>query len=100
MSIDVKDIGSLRNHAIETLRRLEMRSIDIEEAAATSKLYENVISTLKSELEYNKFMGLKKSIEFLENHSHIDAISFFAEKPRSALLREMKGKVEVAENSD
>lgn len=64
---EITNIESLREHAIETLQQLRMRSIDIEEAKTTSNLYENIISTLKSELEYNKFMKSDKTIPFLDS---------------------------------
>jgi len=71
---EITNIESLRNHAIETLHKLRMHSIDIEEAKTTSNLYENIISTLKSELEYNKFMKSDKTIPFLEGSSGQEGI--------------------------
>jgi len=90
-NIEIENIDSLRRHAISTLRKLDMRSIDIEEAAATSKLYENIISTLKSELEYNKFMQIKKDIPFLESVNYVQPISLSA-KSSGKLLNEMKAE--------
>lgn len=67
--INVTDITSLRNFALDTLQRLVNHEIDIEEAAQTSKLTENVVSTLKLELEYARLFDKREPIEFLENHS-------------------------------
>lgn len=80
--VEIKDIETLRKHAIETIKRLQMRSIELEEAATTSKLYENIISTIKSELEYNKFMNVKKEIPFIGGLNSVVSVSLTSSKSK------------------
>lgn len=61
----MKNITDLREHAIETISRLRSKKIDICEAGTTSKLYENIISSLKMELEHRKMIGDDSPIAFL-----------------------------------
>lgn len=61
------NIDSLRDHAIETLEKLSKREISVEEAGVTGKLCENVVSTIKVQLEYAKMLEQQPEINFLEN---------------------------------
>lgn len=65
--MDISDIDSLRNYAIATLKKLSNREITIEEAGVTGKLCENVVSTIKVQLEYAKMLDQEPNIQFLEN---------------------------------
>jgi hypothetical protein len=46
--------------------RLEDNDIDVQEAGVTAKLYESVMSSLKTQIEYNKMLGNPSVIPFLE----------------------------------
>ena len=65
----IQDIDALRKFAITTLTKLSTGSITTEEAGVTGKLCENVISTLKVQLEYAKMLGQTPNIEFLEGNT-------------------------------
>lgn len=65
--MEIKDIDELRQHAIETLKKLLTGEISTEQAGVTGKLCENVVSTLKVQLEYAKMLAQEPSIDFLEN---------------------------------
>lgn len=65
--MEIKDIDSLRQHAIETLKNLSTGKISTEQAGVTGKLCENVVSTLKVQLEYAKMLDQEPNIAFLEN---------------------------------
>lgn len=61
----IKNLEDLRNHALETLDKLKKHEITIEEAGATSKLCENVVSTLKLEMEFSKMVGKSPVSNFI-----------------------------------
>lgn len=62
----ITDIDSLRQHAIDTLAKLSKREISVEEAGVTGKLCENIVSTVKVQLEYAKMLQQEPDINFLE----------------------------------
>jgi hypothetical protein len=62
----INSIEDLRNHAIKTLEKLESKKIDMAEAGVTAKLYESLMSSLKTEMEYHKMLGQLPRIKFLE----------------------------------
>lgn len=61
----IKNISTLRDHAIETLENLKKKTIDVVEAGVTAKLYESIMSSLKTELDYHKMLDQRPSIAFL-----------------------------------
>lgn len=63
---DIKNIQDLRMHAVKTLDDLGKKKIDVVQAGVTAKLYENIISSLKTELEYNKMLDQQPTIDFLD----------------------------------
>jgi hypothetical protein len=65
----IHDINSLREFAITTLKKLSTGEMTTEEAGVTGKLCENVISTLKVQLEYAKMLGQTPNIGFLEDNT-------------------------------
>jgi len=65
--MNIKNIEDLRNHAIKTLDKLESKKIDLAEAGVTAKLYESLMSSLKTEIEYHKLLGHLPKIKFLES---------------------------------
>jgi len=50
--------------------KLGSKKIDIDEAGVTGKLYENIISALKTEMEYHKMLGQEPKIKFLEGSTY------------------------------
>lgn len=62
----IKNILDLRRHAAQTLEQLEKGKIDKAHAAVNAKLYESIVSSLKTELEYHKVLKQKPIIEFLD----------------------------------
>jgi len=62
----MKTISDLRQNALKTIQDFQSGKIEIDEAAATAKLYESVISSCKIEMEYHKFLKRMANIEFLE----------------------------------
>ncbi len=66
----IKNLDQLRNHALETLEKLSEGKITIEEAGATSKLCENVVSTVKLQLEFAKIVNKQPQIEFMGDSSN------------------------------
>lgn len=68
----IKNIKDMRDHALQTLSKLEKRQIDITEAVATAKIYSSIISTVKAELDYHKMLDQVPCIEFLESANIYD----------------------------
>ncbi len=56
----------MREHALGTLNKLAAHKIELMEAGVTAKLYESIISSLKTEIEYHKMLGNEPTIKFLE----------------------------------
>lgn len=65
--MSIRNMADLRENAIETLQLLRERKISIEEAGVTGKLYENVISSVKTQIEYAKATKQLPLIDFLED---------------------------------
>jgi len=61
----IQNIVELRNFALETLEKLASGKISIEEAGVTGKLCENVVSTIKAQLEFAKALERYPKIDFL-----------------------------------
>jgi len=61
----INNLNELREHAIQTLHRLENKEIKVVEAGITAKLYENIISTVKTQLEYAKMLRKNPEINFM-----------------------------------
>lgn len=66
----MNNIEELRAHAISTLKKLESKQIDMAEAGVTAKLYESLMSSLKTEMEYHKMLGHLPRIKFLEGAAY------------------------------
>ena len=65
MSLKLKSIEQLRNHALEALEDLRSGKIDCIQAGVTGKLCENVISTVKAQLEFARMLNKEPSIDFM-----------------------------------
>lgn len=87
----MKNIEELRGHAIDTLKKLESKKIDMAEAGVTAKLYESVISSLKTEMEYHKMLGQSPRIKFLEG-AVIDIASQKKIDTQAKLLTKKSGR--------
>jgi hypothetical protein len=61
------NVDALREHAIETVMRLERGEIDVAEAGVTGKLYESIVGTCKLQLEYARAIDKKPNIKFLQS---------------------------------
>lgn len=64
--MSIKNISALRDHAIETLEKLEKGRIDVMEAVANARLYDSMLHSSKLEMSYHKMLGQKPEIKFLE----------------------------------
>ena len=83
--MQITDIDKLRKHAIDTLEKLSRKEITTEEAGVTGKLCENVISTIKVQLEYAKMLHNDPEIKFLENCT----------LPRGRIIEEIKEQKKI-----
>lgn len=81
----ITNIDSLRNHAIDALEKLSSGLITTEEAGVTGKLCENVVSTIKVQLEYAKMLQLQPEISFLEDNT----------LPKGRILEHAKAEVKA-----
>lgn len=75
----IQSIHDLRIHALETLEKLRDGEIEMNEAIATGKLCDNVINTVKIQVDYFRMTGEKPEIPFMQ-HENIKLIE--SEKPR------------------
>ena len=64
--LGIQSINDLREDAIKTLEKLSCGEISIEEAGVTGKLYENIVSTVRLQLDYAKALNQPPEIDFLE----------------------------------
>lgn len=66
----INSIEDLRDFALETLEKLTNGEIDTTQAGLTGKLCENVISTVKSQLEYYRMTDQQAHIPFMQKSYH------------------------------
>lgn len=66
MKMAINNMKDLRNHALGTLQKLDDKEIDIKDAIASAKIYQSIISTIKTEIDYNKMREKAPRIDFLE----------------------------------
>ncbi len=66
----INNIVDLRNHALRTLEKLENEEINSIEAAATAKLCDNVLSTIKIQIEHAKLLNKEPIIPFMGDLSN------------------------------
>ncbi len=83
----INSIEDLRNHAIKTLEKLESKKIDMAEAGVTAKLYESLMSSLKTEMEYHKMLGQLPRIKFLES------ATYEVKANKQAMIESKKSKI-------
>ena len=68
----IKNITELRELALETLEKLRDGKIELSEAVATGKLCDNVINTVKAELQYHLMIGEQPKIPFMQGQRVIE----------------------------
>lgn len=61
----IKSVSSLRNYLLETIDQFAEGTIEIQQAAVASKLCDEVLHTIKSEMEYAKARKEVISIPFM-----------------------------------
>lgn len=86
----IKNISSLRDHALETIERLASGEIDTAHAAATGKLCDSVISTIKSQLEYSRMTGESPEIPFMMTPNKGNLLEHEEPKPRLSFMDKRK----------
>ena len=59
------NVTDLRNHLIEVYEQLKNNDIGMQEAKGLANVAGKIISTGKSQMEYNKMVGSKTRIKFL-----------------------------------
>lgn len=67
--MSITNILDLRQHLVNTLNKLSREEITIQQAAVDGKLCGEIVSTLKTQLEYAKALGQTPQIDFLEGSS-------------------------------
>ena len=73
--IKIKNIIDLREHALATISRLDSGEIDCQQAGVTGKLYESVISSIKTQLVYAQMTDSEPRIKFLDGCTTVNAKS-------------------------
>ena len=61
------NVTDLRNHLIEVYGQLKNNEIGMQEAKGLANVAGKIISTGKSQMEYNKMVGSKTRIKFFED---------------------------------
>ena len=61
----IHTIEDLRLDAIDTLEKLRNRKMEVEEAGVIGKVYETIISTVKTQLAYADMIGVEPRIAFM-----------------------------------
>ena len=67
----IKNVTDLRDFAIETLESLRKDEISIQNAATRAKLVDNIINTVKAELDYNRVTSQDLIIPFMQNEGKL-----------------------------
>ncbi len=62
----IQNISQLRDFALDTLQKLANGEIDTATAGVSGKLCENVVSTIKTQLEYSRMLDEPPSIAFMD----------------------------------
>lgn len=62
------NITALRNELIDTFLKLKAKEIGIQEATTAANVAGKQVMTAKVQLEYNRHVGSKEPIEFLQGN--------------------------------
>lgn len=65
MTNKIKNLTELREHAIAVMEKLDRKEIEMAEAGVVGKLCENIISTVKVQIEYARMVGRQPKIDFI-----------------------------------
>lgn len=69
----IKNISQLREQALNAIELLSKGEIDVNQASTIGNLCEDVVMTIKSELEYARMIGQEPNIEFMK-YNKVDKI--------------------------
>ena len=64
-NLQVENITDLRNDLMKVYNSVRMKEIGISEAKEAANVAGKIISSAKTQMESNKYVGSKDSIEFL-----------------------------------
>jgi hypothetical protein len=64
-ALEIKSLDDLREYAVATLEKLENGEIETCEAGVRGKLCENIVSTLKVQMDYAKMTNRLPHIPFI-----------------------------------
>ncbi len=62
------NVTELRNQLVEIFDKLRAKEIGVSEAKEMANVSGKIISTAKTQLEYNRYCGSKNAIKFLEGN--------------------------------
>jgi hypothetical protein len=62
------NITELRNQLVDVFNKLREKEIGVSEAKELANVSGKIISSAKTQLEYNRYCGSKNSIKFLEGN--------------------------------
>ena len=62
------NVTDLRNQLVDTFERLKAKEIGVNEAKELANVSGKIVSSAKTQLEYNKYCGTKGKIRFLEGN--------------------------------
>ena len=63
----MENVSKLREEMVEVFKNLKARKIDVHQAKAFVGVSNSILKTASIEADYNKFLGEKKKIKFLES---------------------------------
>jgi hypothetical protein len=72
MAKKISNIDQLREDALKTIERLDNGEIDATNASAKSKLYDDVMNSLKLQMFYAKLKEERPNIPFLNTSTVIE----------------------------
>lgn len=70
--MSITNITELRNDALYNLERLKKGEIGVDELGAISKVYQNIMVSLKLEMEVASLLGVVPEIEFMGTEKLIE----------------------------
>lgn len=93
----IKNIDDLRQDALDTLEKLSNGEIDVDQAGVTAKLYESVMSTVKTQLQVAVMLRREPNIPFLGD---CDKGNMLVHESKSHFkILEKKAEIEAQEKS-
>jgi hypothetical protein len=80
---DIRNMNDLREAGIDVLQKLRRKEIDVAEAVAAEKVIGQIISSVKSQMEYGKYLDEIPEIDFMQD-AHRPQSKNYIEGERSA----------------